>query len=463
MTQAVIDFSPVRIILAECPYRFFGQNCASKCHCVNNTSCSNTDGTCTIGYCDSGWQGSSCSQECTYRTFGQNCSSECHCSDNSTCKPINGTCNNGYCEAGWQGSSCSEECEYRTFGPNCSEECHCFDNSTCHPVSGACHIGYCEAGWQGPACNKARNILLKLKGQVNTQMSSVAHNWTSERAIDGRVGPDPNTCHCCSGTKNSQLSWWTLDLSKKISIKSVIIYSRDQESFYQDLKDFQLYLTNNTLQDASAINTNSNTNITDNAYEIDIPNTLARYVTIKRPGVLTICEIMIFEGECMLGTYGDECIKECHCADNKPCNKESGFCKTTICKTGWKGPACDQGCPQDRFGDDCKERCFCAGGTCTNNYGVCPGNCRQGFHGPHCNIAGSAKQSEKSSSGMATVGVSVGGSIAFVSIAVAVLYLFVRYRRKIRYQKEHKNDYTTPSVYIQQSGNSDYDTLETIQ
>ncbi|XP_053392282.1 uncharacterized protein LOC128554967 [Mercenaria mercenaria] len=230
------------------------------------------------------------------------------------------------------------------------------------------------------------NILLKLKGQVNTQMSSVAHNWTANRAIDGRVGPDPDTCHCCSGTENSQLSWWKLDLSQKISIKSIVIYSRDEESYYQHLKGFRLYLTNNTAQDSSAINTNTNTNITGNAYEINVPNTLARYVTIKRPGVLTICEVMIFEGECRMGTYGEECMKECHCADNKPCNKESGQCQTLICKTGWKGTACDQGCPQDRFGDGCKERCFCAEDTCTTSYGACPGNCRQGYHGPHCNI-----------------------------------------------------------------------------
>ncbi|XP_053391785.1 uncharacterized protein LOC128554536 [Mercenaria mercenaria] len=383
------------------------------------------------------------------------------------CNAVTGHCLIGACKPGWQGDACDRECQYRTFGPNCSEECHCFDNSTCHPVSGVCYIGYCEAGWQGPACNKARNVLLKLKGQVNTQMSSVAHNWTANRAIDGRVGPDPGTCHCCSGTENSQLSWWRLDLSQKISIKSIIIYSRDEESYYQDLKGFQLYLTNNTAQDSSAINTNTNTNITGNTYEINVPNTLARYVTIKRLGVLTICEVMIFEGECGLGTYGEECIKECHCADNKPCNKESGQCQTLICKTGWNGTACNQGCPQDRFGDGCKERCFCAEDTCTTSYGACPGNCRQGYHGPHCNIVlegnGVTKQSENNSNKVATIGGSVGGSVAFLIIVIAVVYLFIRYRTKLRYKDEHKNDYTTPSAFTQQSENSDYDTLETVQ
>jgi hypothetical protein len=33
-----------------------------ECHCYNDSSCNNINGTCSIGICDAGWQGSSCSQ-----------------------------------------------------------------------------------------------------------------------------------------------------------------------------------------------------------------------------------------------------------------------------------------------------------------------------------------------------------------------------------------------------------------
>jgi hypothetical protein len=58
-------------------------------------------------------------------------------------------------------------------------------------------------------------------------MSSTLLNWTSNRAIDGKIGPIPEVCNCCSGTKNSQLSWWTVDLGQRYPISSVTVYSRD--------------------------------------------------------------------------------------------------------------------------------------------------------------------------------------------------------------------------------------------
>ncbi|XP_053388791.1 multiple epidermal growth factor-like domains protein 10, partial [Mercenaria mercenaria] len=423
------------LLQTECDVGSFGNGCSYYCHCSDMEGCNPVTGKCQNPGCFPGWQGEACDQVCDRHNFGAACKETCHCINGSSCEHTNGTCVDGKCDPGWLLPTCSAECPARRYGVNCTSTCHCLNNTGCNHVTGVCYIGYCDPGWQGDTCNEAGNILMRLKGQVNTQMSSVAHNWTSNRAIDGLVGPDPDTCHCCSGTENSKLSWWRLDLRKNVSIKSVIIYSRGAESYYQDLKGFQLFLTNNTAQDSSAINTNTNTNITGNAYEINASNTLARYVTIKRPGVLTICEVMIFEGECRLGTYGEECMKECHCADNKPCNKESGHCQTLICKTGWNGTACNQGCPQDRFGDGCKERCFCAEDTCTTTYGACPGQCRQGYHGPHCNIVlqgnGITKQSENTSNKVATIGGSVGGSVAFLIIVIAAVYLFRRYRTKL--------------------------------
>jgi hypothetical protein len=39
-----------------------------------------------------------------------------------------------------------------------------------------------------------------------------------------------------------------------------------------------------------------NNKIPNTLYRISLNNTLARYLTIKRPGVLTICEVILIEG-----------------------------------------------------------------------------------------------------------------------------------------------------------------------
>lgn len=63
-------------------------------------------------------------------------------------------------------------------------------------------------------------------------MSSIAHNWSSDLAIDGREGPDPTKCQCCSGTKNAEMSWWRLDLGSIFPIKAVTIYGRNQGTYF---------------------------------------------------------------------------------------------------------------------------------------------------------------------------------------------------------------------------------------
>lgn len=61
---------------------------------------------------------------------------------------------------------------------------------------------------------------------IATTMSSTAHGFSSEKAIDGQYGPDPESCNCCSETLNSPMSWWRVDLTAVYSISEIIIYGR---------------------------------------------------------------------------------------------------------------------------------------------------------------------------------------------------------------------------------------------
>ena len=45
---------------------------------------------------------------CDWGSFGSGCFNHCHCFENASCDNVNGTCSNGACAAGWQGLSCSE-------------------------------------------------------------------------------------------------------------------------------------------------------------------------------------------------------------------------------------------------------------------------------------------------------------------------------------------------------------------
>ncbi|XP_060586988.1 protein draper-like isoform X2 [Ruditapes philippinarum] len=442
-----------------CDHRSFGLNCSSTCHCLNNAACNGTTGNCVLVLCDSGWQGPRCDQVCDHRSFGYNCSSTCHCLNNTNCNSTTGTCITGLCDPGWQGPRCDRVCDYRAFGYNCSSTCHCLNNTDCNSSTGRCYIELCDFGWQGPRCDEEKNILRR--SDVLTDMSSTFLNWTSNLAIDGSIGPKPDVCNCCSGTKNSLISWWTVDLGKRYPINSVTVFSREFDQLYQQLADFELYLANDTGKNSFHLVENSTRRIDGNKHVLTFSNKLTRFIKIQRPGVLTLCEVMVSEGECQVGTFGEECSEICHCADDLACDKTSGYCQSDACKSGWIGKSCNQECPKNRFGDRCSETCFCAEGTCTSNYGVCQNGCQQGYTGFHCNQVGDFNNhtrpanEEKNSS--ALIAVVIGGSIAVLIICVLVGVVVVKLRRKS--SEGNKSHYSTPNSRANQD-DQDYDTLD---
>ncbi|XP_060573957.1 protein draper-like isoform X1 [Ruditapes philippinarum] len=417
-----------------CGHRRFGQNCTSVCHCLNNASCNAISGECHNGICAPGWQTPSCDKACDHRRFGQNCTSVCHCLNNTSCNTISGECHNGICDPGWQTPSCDKVCDFRAFGYNCSSTCHCLNNTDCNSSTGRCYIELCDFGWQGPRCDEEQNILRHLDAQ--TDMSSTFLNWTSNLAIDGNIGPKPDGCNCCSGTKNSAISWWTVDLGKQYPINSVTVFSREFDQLYQQLADFELYIAQDTGKNSFRLVENSTRRIDGNKHVLTFSNKLTRFIKIQRPGVLTLCEVMVSEGECQVGTFGEECSEICHCGDDLACDKISGYCQSDACKSGWIGKSCNQECPKNRFGDRCSETCFCAEGTCTSNYGVCQNGCQQGYTGSHCNqvddFNNHTRPANEEKNTATLIAVVVGGSIAGLIICVLVGVVVVKLRRKRR-------------------------------
>lgn len=65
-------------------------------------------------------------------------------------------------------------------------------------------------------------------------MSSTEKSFSSEKAVDGLLGPNPERCNCCSETIYSEISWWSVDLGQRYPIQSVQIYGRsDGMCFYK--------------------------------------------------------------------------------------------------------------------------------------------------------------------------------------------------------------------------------------
>ncbi|CAG2244700.1 unnamed protein product [Mytilus edulis] len=60
---------------------------------------------------------------------------------------------------------------------------------------------------------------------------------------------------------------------------------------------------------------------------------------------------------CPSGTYGEQCSKECICANDADCDPVSGDC---LCSVGWFGDHCTKVCPTGKFGKNCNGTCACS-------------------------------------------------------------------------------------------------------
>ncbi|KAH9507492.1 hypothetical protein Btru_051291 [Bulinus truncatus] len=91
--------------------------------------------------------------------------------------------------------------------------------------------------------------------------------------------------------------------------------------------------------------------------------------------------------ECIVGFFGQNCLKQCHCLNNELCNKTDGFCNGWKCDRGYTGlPYCQDICPVNTFGLDCGFLCHCpVNDNCSHIQGDCSsGRCDPDWDGPGC-------------------------------------------------------------------------------
>ena len=49
-------------LITECDQGTFGEECKSRCYCLNGEGCNNVNGECPSGHCDAGWKTNTCSE-----------------------------------------------------------------------------------------------------------------------------------------------------------------------------------------------------------------------------------------------------------------------------------------------------------------------------------------------------------------------------------------------------------------
>ncbi|OWF35537.1 receptor-type tyrosine-protein phosphatase S-like isoform X1 [Mizuhopecten yessoensis] len=195
-----------------------------------------------------------------------------------------------------------EECRDGTFGYKCNSKCRCKRYQTCDKVTGECIRDECEDNGWGPGCQLSNNCFYN--GQAMTYLGTKS------------ITSDLYQCQR-----------WDLQIPHRHSYKSA-------EQF-PDKTMPENYCR--TTEDSAR----------PWCYTTDI-NSRWEHCNINN------CN-------CPAGRFGDNCIKECHCADlSEACDSILGICSSG-CAQGWDGYDCQQAiaCPQNRFGWDCSKRCFC--------------------------------------------------------------------------------------------------------
>ncbi|XP_067683562.1 multiple epidermal growth factor-like domains protein 10 [Haliotis asinina] len=137
----------------DCRQGYYGELCSACGHCLGNVTCNMTSGLCP-GDCDPGWTSNYCNQECPYGYYGDNCASECgNCADNVTCNNVDGSCPSR-CVPGYKGTRCTTECPAGFYGSSCEFPCGmCRHNAVCDKTSGLCPDGHCQDGYKPPRCH----------------------------------------------------------------------------------------------------------------------------------------------------------------------------------------------------------------------------------------------------------------------------------------------------------------------
>ncbi|XP_064604677.1 multiple epidermal growth factor-like domains protein 10 isoform X1 [Liolophura sinensis] len=321
-----------------------------------------------------------------------------------------------------------QSCRFGRSGAGCRYNCNCAEN--CDSQKGC--VGNCSAGWDGPTCQR-RNVALHQMTYQSSDYNDTKRFYTSEFAVDGKVGHTLESTPCTHTKLASPVSWGVI-LNRTYSIYTFQIYNRvgdcgnGPKSCGRRLNGFTLSVgTNNQSYSTCYTDTTDSDygpgNIINGRCNDSKPRT-GNTVRISLPlgSFLTLCEVRLFV--CSEGWYGVMCDKECvtdthcfqcddhglrcekcangrwgtdcdegcgHCWINTACDKDTSECPNLSprCESGFQGYNCTLNCSSYTWGPDCKETCGqCHGrAVCDGVSGDCPlenPRCAIGYTGPRC-------------------------------------------------------------------------------
>ncbi|XP_067676797.1 multiple epidermal growth factor-like domains protein 11 isoform X2 [Haliotis asinina] len=267
-------------------------------------------------------------------------------------------------------------------------ECHCSTREACSvfPTSPCSLPGgddRCQEGWFGRYCQKQNVALRKPTTQSSVwfEQEETARplNLTSSYAVDGIVSTLFIDSPCSHTDRGDMRPYWKVFLgaSTNHTLLHMRLYLR--ETWRGRNNGMKIFVGDQICYSWPA-----------NREPPPIANVTCRCpligstVTIRTPRqYLTLCEVEIFV--CSDGWFGDDCDKQCHCAD--VCDKITGRCPST-CDSGFSGSTCQtrESCDDGLFGNQCQNKC----GQCKSNLpcnkvsGNCEDGCSPGFEGPYC-------------------------------------------------------------------------------
>ncbi|XP_064604678.1 cell death abnormality protein 1-like isoform X2 [Liolophura sinensis] len=320
-----------------------------------------------------------------------------------------------------------QSCRFGRSGAGCRYNCNCAEN--CDSQKGC--VGNCSAGWDGPTCQR-RNVALHQMTYQSSDYNDTKRFYTSEFAVDGKVGHTLESTPCTHTKLASPVSWGVI-LNRTYSIYTFQIYNRvgdcgnGPKSCGRRLNGFTLSVgTNNQSYSTCYTDTTDSDygpgNIINGRCNDSKPRT-GNTVRISLPlgSFLTLCEVRLFV--CSEGWYGVMCDKECvtdthcfqcddhglrcekcangrwgtdcdegcgHCWINTACDKDTSECPNLSprCESGFQGYNCTLTCQPGLWGDNCVRTCneYCLEQPCNAQTGACEGGCQPGHAGKFCDI-----------------------------------------------------------------------------
>eukprot|EP00105_Crassostrea_gigas_P026152 XP_011446971.1 PREDICTED: platelet endothelial aggregation receptor 1-like isoform X2 [Crassostrea gigas] len=234
--------------------------------------------------------------------------------------------------------------------------------------------------------------------------------WVADLAVDGRYTDlSAHGGQCAISANQQPTAEWRVDLGEILSIHHIFIQYRtgnfvwDEDNGYTArFLGYSVYISNTTTKDEGVLcfrdltytratipNPTNITCITHGRYVIYYNNrTHPPYpVGYDQYAHSELCEVEVY-GCPTPRKYGQHCSLPC------PQNCQGGNCHiidgTCLgCNDGYRGPTCNEECPDQTYGPECQQIC----GNCKNKEschhvnGSCLNGCDRGVYGEKCDKA----------------------------------------------------------------------------